>query len=304
MQQYGPIYTLWTSSTPTFVIGEPNVANEFWNKRSDKTSSRPRFAIVTDLVSKGDWRVLLDLRLADTVDTGNAILFLPNNLKWRRQRKALHNTMSITAVGKYKVVQEAESKRLVYNLLQSPDSFEALVDRYTASVVVLISYAKRIDDENNPLVVAMQGFMHQIEMMTQPGRHAAEFYPWLNYLPSFIARYKYKFEQFRNASYAFNRGLLDQIRADIDGGEAKESFASSSICRGGFKLTEAQAKYLLDHPEIGLGDRELTTLSASIFGAGECFSLELSARANAPVLRRRYDLWHDLERHSRHGRVS
>lgn len=54
---------------------------------------------------------------------------MPNHAKWRTHRKAMHSALSVTAVHKYKPIQDCESRRLAYNLMQDPTNFFEIIER-------------------------------------------------------------------------------------------------------------------------------------------------------------------------------
>jgi len=65
--------------------------------------------------------------------TDDSILVQGYNDKWRKQRKILHQALVPRAITKYKPIQDAESKRLLWDLYQDPTHFETHLNRYLDS---------------------------------------------------------------------------------------------------------------------------------------------------------------------------
>ena len=78
---------------------------------------RPRFVVLGELYM-----------------TDDSILVQGYNDKWRKQRKILHQALVPRAILKYKPIQDAESKRLLWDLYKNPTHFEIHLNRYELSV--------------------------------------------------------------------------------------------------------------------------------------------------------------------------
>jgi len=146
-----------------------------------------------------------------------------------------------------------ESKRLAYNLTKNPDDFEEAIERYTGSVVVAVSYGRRVDGPRNPIITEVNDKMNELERTNQPGRYLVETYPWLNKLPMFLAPWKAKFTFYREDLHRFFWGLAMEVGKRVDQGRAPDSWT----------------RFLLENrSKLNLNDYELSNLSGSIFGAG------------------------------------
>src|SRR5579859_1561050 len=90
----------------------PWVPDYLW-VRTFVDGRRPRFVVLGELYM-----------------TDDSILVQGYNDKWRKQRKILHQALVPRSIQKYKVIQDAESKRLLWDLLQNPKHFETHLNRY------------------------------------------------------------------------------------------------------------------------------------------------------------------------------
>lgn len=87
---------------------------------------------------------------------GNAgILVQPYGKEWQLRRRMLHQALNLSARRLYKPVQEVEAARLCGAFLDQPNSYKALIDRFTASVDLSIAYSHRIDSMTSNIIHAV-----------------------------------------------------------------------------------------------------------------------------------------------------
>jgi len=120
---------------PTIVISSAQVAVDLLEKRSGIYSSRPRFVVMGEMYLNND-----------------STLVMPYGEKWRKHRKLLHSGLMQKAAHSYKPLQEIESKRLVWDLVKRPEKFSDAIERYTASVTLMLAFGRRVDSLGDPLV--------------------------------------------------------------------------------------------------------------------------------------------------------
>lgn len=246
-RKYGPIYTIWFGRRPTVIISDPVVAVELLEKRSQKYSSRPRFVAMGEIF----WDM-------------SSILVQPYGKDWSVRRKALHSVLTPRALQFYKPVQEAEATRLCHQLLQRPDDFDNLLNRFTASVVFTIAYGHRIDSMQSPIVRQRMKIMHWNAALNVPGRYLVESFPVLKHVPDMFAPWKREIKSWGREEEQANAQLLDYVREDIE--NAKKP--------GAAPLPNSLAKQLLENRAADpaafalLRERDFASLPASVFGAG------------------------------------
>lgn len=73
--------------------------------------------------------------------------------QWRRWRKVLHSALNSTATDQYKPIQSMESRQLLHELLTDPSQYRTHLERYAASVVVSVTYGRRVTNLANDEVV-------------------------------------------------------------------------------------------------------------------------------------------------------
>ncbi|PVH85068.1 cytochrome P450 [Cadophora sp. DSE1049] len=241
-KKYGPIFTIWVGRRPTLVISDPQVAVDLMEKRSTKYSSRPRFVVMGEMYASG------------------SVLVQPYGKEWSIRRKLLHRALTPAALRTYRARQEAESTRLVYQVMQNPDNWERAFDRFTSSVVFSISYGRRIDSVDSKTIRQRLDFMQFMASLNVPGAYKAESFPFLKHVPSFVAPWKREIEDHAKMEADANMALLDDVRRDLRVGKEKGHAVTPSLASTLLAVREEEA--------IPLPDKDFSFVPASLFGAG------------------------------------
>ncbi len=244
-ETYGPMFTLWIGRRPTIIISDPEIAVDLLEKRSNKYSSRPRFVVMGEIYN--------DMA---------GILVQPYGKGWSIRRKLLHTALTPRALRHYLPVQTAEASRLCYALLAAPQEFEALLDRFTSSIVFSVSYGHRIDSLQSPVIRQRFKYMQYMASLNVPGAFLAESIPILKYMPNFLAPWKADVQRVGREEAAANMALVDVVKSDIKNAKSPED-VPNSLCK---QLLEARAA---DPQSFSLlSDRDFSFTPASLFGAG------------------------------------
>lgn len=239
---YGPIFTLWIGRRPTVVISDPHVAVDLLEKRSNKYSSRPRFVVMGELY----W-------------DNASILVQPYGKQWQVRRRLLHQALNPSALRLYKPVQQAEASRLCHALLAQPERYEALIDRFTSSVVFSIAYGHRVDSMDAKIIRQRLEFMQYAASLNVPGRYLAESLPFLKYVPNFLAPWKAEVQRRGRVEAAVNMALVRQVQDEM---KTRKNVPDS--------LTKLLLQARENDPEAFavLSERDFSFVPASLFGAG------------------------------------
>ncbi|KAK4233987.1 cytochrome P450 [Achaetomium macrosporum] len=248
-QQYGDVVYLQMGPTPTIILGSAQAAWDLLEKRGAIYSSRPRFIMGGELLSGG-------LRG----------LMAPYSAFWRRWRKLLHSGFMQRQSERYRPVQSLESKVLLHELLTDPKNYRTHLERYAASVVVTVTYGRRVEDVRTDAVVRMNAeAMDRLTQVNIPGKYAVERYPALKYIPSFLAPWKRQVLEQRKRDVQMYTGLMDDVRKRRAAGVLPDCFAA----------------HLLDEQQsLGMTDLEIAYTAGTPFGAG----VETSAGSLASFL--------------------
>ncbi|KAJ6561900.1 cytochrome P450 [Mycena capillaripes] len=236
-KQYGPVVYLQMGRTPTVVIGTAQAAWDILEKKSTVTSSRPRFIMGQEILSD-NLRGLMS-------ETGPF---------WRRWRRVLHGSFMQKASDTYKPIQSLESKQLMWELIQTPAKYREHIERYATSVVVVVTYGRRVHDIFNDEVVCLnretQDFLTSINI---PGKYLVESVPALLYLPNFLTPWRTEALKQRARDKEYLTRLVQEVKTKMETGRAQPSF-----CR---QLIE-------DRKKNDMSDLEIAYTCGTPFGAG------------------------------------
>lgn len=239
---YGPMFTVWVGRKPTLVLSDPNIAVDLMEKRSNKYSSRPRFVVMGEIYGNG------------------SVLVQPYGKEWSLRRKLLHRALTPAALRTYKARQEAESSRLVHQVLHNPNNWEQGFERFTASVVFSISYGHRIDSLDSPVIRQRLQFMHFMASLNVPGAYMAESFPVLKYVPNFLTPWKRDVQEHARAETLANMALVDDVAKDLKIGEEDGSRVAQSLTQTLLSVREKEG--------LPLSDKDFSFIPATLFGAG------------------------------------
>ncbi|KAK4033928.1 cytochrome P450 [Parachaetomium inaequale] len=236
-KQYGDVVYLQMGPTPTIILGSAQAAWDLLEKRGAIYSSRPRFIMGGELLSNG-----------------MRGLMAPYSNFWRRWRKLLHSGFMQRQSETYRPIQSLESKVLMHELLTDPKGYRTHLERYAASVVVTVTYGRRVEDVRTDAVVQMNAeAMDRLTSVNIPGKYAVERYPVLKYVPSIFAPWKTQVLEQRKKDIQMYTGLMNDVKKRMAAGMLQNCFA----------------KHLLDEQDnLGMTDLEVAYTAGTPFGAG------------------------------------
>ncbi|KAK3380774.1 cytochrome P450 [Lasiosphaeria ovina] len=236
-QELGDVVYLQLGPTPTIVLGSAQAAWDLLEKRGSTYSSRPRFIMGGELLS-GGMRGLM----------------APYSPYWRRWRKLLHSGFMQRQSESYRPIQSLESTVLMHDLMKDASGFRTHLERYAASVIVTVTYGRRVEDVRTDVVVQRNAeSMDRLTSVNIPGKFAVERFPALKYVPSIFAPWKAKVLEQRGRDIQFYTELMDEVRDKLSRGVLNDCFA----------------KHLLqEQSSLGMSDLEIAYTAGTPFGAG------------------------------------
>ncbi len=144
----------------------------------------------------------------------------------------------------------------MHDLLTTPDDFADHLERYAASVIVGVTYGRRVLDIHNDHVVEENKVsMTMLTNVNIPGKYLVESLPLLKHTPELLAPWKTMVRQQRKRDVAYLTGLVDEVKDKMARGVAPNSFAK--------QLLEQRAAGKLDMTEL-----EIAYACGTPFGAG------------------------------------
>lgn len=207
-QKHGDIFYTKIGGTDYIWLSSPKIVKDLMDKKSNIYSSRPPLPLAQDVGSGGRRQ-----------------LFMEYGPRWRQIRKHSHHLLNRNAAIKYQPVQDFESKQVLRDLLEQPEKFYWVNQRYSASVIMLVSYGYRIPSLSDPLMVKIYTVLRHLSEMTAPGAHAVDSFPSLAVLPEFLLGnwYTHAKRIFDHDSKVYME-LWERLKAEVDAGTARDSF--------------------------------------------------------------------------------
>lgn len=207
-EKYGDIFYTKIGGTDYVWLSSPKVVKDLMDKKSAIYSSRAPAPLAQDVAS-----------------AGRRQLFMEYGPQWRQLRKSSHALLNSTAAIKYQPVQDFESKQLMVELLDSPERFYEHNRRYSASVIMLVTYGYRLPTWEHPLVKKIYTVLDNLTEMTAPGAHAVDSFPSLASLPEWLLGNWRSFGKkvFEHDSKVYLE-LWETLKKEVDEGTAKDCF--------------------------------------------------------------------------------
>jgi len=169
---------------------------------------------------------------------------------WRRMRRAGHEALNeMTHNSEFYPTQAKEAVLLADGLLNNPHGWESEFSRWvrftirnhqwqcrlrvTASAILSIVYdIPTVLSVNNPTITNVNRFMEHSADYGNPGNYLVEYFPWMLYFPSWLAKWK------REAigQCKFFSALFEGMFHDVENRMARFCFSFSISPRLSFTL--------------------------------------------------------------------
>ncbi|KAI0030137.1 cytochrome P450 [Vararia minispora EC-137] len=210
----GELVYLNVAGQPAVVLNSQRVAADLLDRHASTFSDRPRFIVANEVLCGGMFFAIG-----------------PDDDRWRRMRRAVHEGFSPAASVRYYGMHAEEAARLALALAKH-------YTRFTASLVLAITYDRPVlSDASREMLARIEIIDRKIDRATAPGTHLVEFFPWMLMIPQKLARWKREAQDgFTSASAYFNELVEDA------GGVARPCLAST--------LVDNQEKLALSDDEV------------------------------------------------------
>ncbi|KAJ7503688.1 cytochrome P450 [Mycena galericulata] len=234
---YGPLVYINVAGQSILILNSHKVAADLLDRRAPNYSNRPRWIVASEILTGG----LL-------------VVFTQYNDVWRRMRRAGHEGLNKQVASSFHAPQNREALLLVDGMLKHPKLWNEEIRRATASMIWSVVYDKPpITDAEDPSIAAVNNFITRIVRAAFPGSHYVEFFTWMKYVPSSMAKWKRDAEEwYRKDSKVFEELYLD-AKHRVKSGEDRPSFAANLV---------------RDVERHGLSDKESAWLAATLYAAG------------------------------------
>jgi hypothetical protein len=165
----------------------------------------------------------------------------------------MHHLTMTQMANSYQPMQSLESKKLLFDLLQTPDDYERHFERYSSGLIFRIGYGKTVDTGDEPYVRRIIDVVHTVERVASPGAYLVDTMPMLKYLPEILAPFKREAKKLHEKEIGLFRSLLLDVKMEMNRGTAPECFSKT---------------FLQHQDEYGLSIDEASYVIGTLFEAG------------------------------------
>lgn len=170
--KYGTMVSFRYGRQLAISIGSLDIAHDLMSKRGAIYSSRPRFNIASEMTS------------------GLNSAIMPYGKQWQNQHRIMNSILDTSAVNRYRVLEDMESKQTLFDLLAASD-FESNISRYAGSIVMTLGYGIRLEHISNEIPgKLLQINANPFDAIGNVYYQVVELFPFLDRLPSFLAPWK------------------------------------------------------------------------------------------------------------------
>lgn len=141
-------------------------------------------------------------------------------------RKAIASLLSVTKIDSLLPLQEAEAAQSAVELVETPERYHEIIQRYSTGIILSSVYGIRGASFNSPDVQEIHSVQDRLTTLIQPGTTfpPIEVFPWVRFLPEFLAPWKREARAVRNAQQNLYRRLRNKTMERIANGTSPECF--------------------------------------------------------------------------------
>jgi len=245
-KDYGDLIYLTAVGQSIVVLNSHKVAADLLDRRSGIYSDRPQNIVGRDIMTGGFFFPLAQY--------GDA---------WRRMRKVSHEGFNKGLVKRFHTTQTTEALLLACGLLDEPVKWEEYCCRSAASSILSVLYGyPTIVSERDHTVEAINDCADRLTRALYPGAHLVEFFTWMRYIPSSLAKWKRVAENsFKKDSEMFE-GLLHTAEANVEKGDDHQSLCSTLVRDADRnKLSPIERSWLAGALFIGASDSTAVSMA-------------------------------------------
>ncbi|KAI0917772.1 hypothetical protein AcV7_007098 [Taiwanofungus camphoratus] len=163
---YGEIVQLDVFGQPIVILNSTKVAKDLLDKRSLIYSDRPRMVMAGELAGYGE-----------------VFVAQPYGDKWRKQRKLVSQHFGQAIISQYSQVQEMETRKLIYSLVQDPSSLVHQARLRIGNIILRLTYGYYASSESDPNLMKAFRAQENFEKAITPGAWLVDVIPQLKYMP-------------------------------------------------------------------------------------------------------------------------
>ncbi|THH18493.1 hypothetical protein EW146_g2521 [Bondarzewia mesenterica] len=213
-REYGDIISLNILGRRIVVISSAKTANEIFDQRSAKYSSRVSMPMIQDLQVPMGYKW--------------SFAFMPYGEAWRQHRRAFHSYFQQREVHKIYPIQLRESRALLRRLLDTPEDLLSHCRLLFGATILDATYGLKVTSPEDSYVTNAERVLRSI-WEASTGTYWVNFLPVLKYVPEWFpnAGFKRKATVWREWADEFLNKPWDAVKSNLDSGTARPCFATT-----------------------------------------------------------------------------
>ncbi|KAG8759911.1 hypothetical protein FRC12_009667 [Ceratobasidium sp. 428] len=211
--QYGPIVCVRMLHKRMFVISDPNLISELFEKRAANYSDRNISG------------------MARLIGWDKNVVFTPYGPLLKRYRTMLQRALNNRVSLDYIPLQQYEIQRFMRRLIDQPGEFMAHVHLMAASIAVRIAYGYKVNSADDHIVQAAEELMSAFSDIAAPARWAVNILPLLRYLPEWfpLISFHRRARDIRRMDAVAQNEPFEYVLKQMAEGTAEDSFTSKLL---------------------------------------------------------------------------
>ncbi|KAJ7610296.1 cytochrome P450 [Mycena polygramma] len=236
-EQYGDVFSLDLAGQPVVVLNTYKAAADLFDRRSTIYSDRPRLIMASEILTGGIFMV-----------------FARYGEIWRKMRRASHEAFNLRASEKYQPSQYKEAAMNLLDLIDDPKVWVNHLKQTTASSILAAVYAwPRKRSRDMTIINRIHAHTARIARAVVPGAFLVEVFPWMKWLPSWIAKWKRDGLKWHEEETKMFELLNGKVAEKMATGQSEPCFVR--------ELIETEQRH-------GLSQKESAWLAGIMFSAG------------------------------------
>ncbi|RHZ54863.1 cytochrome P450 [Aspergillus thermomutatus] len=171
VDRHGPIVSVKLGQQQLIILGNQKVARYLLDRKNTKYNSRPHF------------------RVAERAWLGPMVALMPYGPEWRVYHLMQVAVLSSRAVRLYDKIFSMETTQLLHDLLSTSD-YQPRIRRYSSGLAYAVAYGMRMPRGDELEIQEIQEITSKFFIAAQPGYWSVDNFPFLRYLPGFLAPWK------------------------------------------------------------------------------------------------------------------
>ncbi|KAF4998530.1 hypothetical protein FDECE_11771 [Fusarium decemcellulare] len=209
---YGDIIGLKMGPKNFVVLSSPALLHEAFVKRGVKYGGRPTASVaIQNILSQGTHRL--------------HIIFMPYDRALNKWRGAVRHLLTQDAVVRQADIMSSVGDKLVYNLLHKSAGWVSCIQRWALEMPLLAIAGRRLEDYGPGFAEWYLDNQHDwLDFLEPSSTPPVELFPWLIYLPSFLATWKVRAAKIRKGVREIYFKTLDATKKKVaDGADRSDS---------------------------------------------------------------------------------